>query len=99
MSWASTDTDLPRSGFDGSIDSRRAVDVYKRQGHLQHVKGRAQRRDATKRSTDRFAEVVMALESRGVTVALRTGGGTGTAAIDVELGVLNELQCLSLIHI
>jgi len=62
-------------------------------GHLQHVKGRAQRRDATKRSTDRFAEVVMALESRGVTVALRTGGGTGTAAIDVELGVLNELQC------
>jgi D-serine deaminase-like pyridoxal phosphate-dependent protein len=32
------------------------------------------------------------LESNGFGVPLRTGGGTGTAAIDIELGVLNELQ-------
>ena len=62
-------------------------------GHLQHIAGRAQRRDATQVSTERLAEVVTAFETRGQAVALRTGGGTGTASLDIELGVLNELQC------
>jgi D-serine deaminase-like pyridoxal phosphate-dependent protein len=40
------------------------------------------------------AAVVDALESAGHMVAVRTGGGTGTALLDIEIeiGVLNELQ-------
>lgn len=62
-------------------------------GHLQHIGGREQRLLATRTSTQRLAAVVEELESNGFPVVLRTGGGTGTAAIDSELGVLNELQC------
>jgi D-serine deaminase-like pyridoxal phosphate-dependent protein len=61
-------------------------------GHLQHISGREHRRVATIASTERFEKVINALETRGYEVPLRTGGGTGTAAIDIELGVLNELQ-------
>jgi len=61
-------------------------------GHVQHLVGRALRREATRMSTQRLADVVEALESRGVVVPLRTGGGTGTSLLDVEIGLLNELQ-------
>lgn len=61
-------------------------------GHLQHIAGREQRRSATRESTRLLADVVEALESNGFGVPLRSGGGTGTAEIDIELGVLNELQ-------
>lgn len=62
-------------------------------GHLQHIAGHELRREATVIATERFADVVAAFESRGQPVAIRTGGGTGTASLDIELGVLNELQC------
>ncbi len=61
-------------------------------GHLQHIAGRDQRREATIGSTRRLAAVIDALESAGFTVAIRSGGGTGTFGLDVEIGVLNELQ-------
>lgn len=61
-------------------------------GHLQHVRGRDERAAATRLSSHRLSAVVDALESAGHAVALRTGGGTGTCAIDLEIGVLNELQ-------
>ncbi|MGH9020760.1 MAG: alanine racemase [Acidimicrobiales bacterium] len=61
-------------------------------GHLQHLAGRDARRAATAESASRLAEVVDALERAGFECALRTGGGTGTAGIDVELGWLSELQ-------
>jgi D-serine deaminase-like pyridoxal phosphate-dependent protein len=62
-------------------------------GHLQHIAGRQGRYAATATSTERLRAVIDALEGAGYPVDLRTGGGTGTAAIDVELGCLNELQC------
>jgi D-serine deaminase-like pyridoxal phosphate-dependent protein len=61
-------------------------------GHLQHVAGREQRRTHTIAAMDQLQSVIDALASRGHDVALRTGGGTGTSSIDIELGVLNELQ-------
>jgi D-serine deaminase-like pyridoxal phosphate-dependent protein len=61
-------------------------------GHLQHIAGREHRRTATIESTQRLRVVVDALESAGFTVAIRSGGGTGTMGIDVEIGLLNELQ-------
>jgi D-serine deaminase-like pyridoxal phosphate-dependent protein len=62
-------------------------------GHLQHIAGREERLAATNTSTHLLAAVIDALESNGFHVALRSGGGTGTASIDSQLGVLNELQC------
>ena len=62
-------------------------------GHLQHITGREERRAATIESMELLRRVVEALESHGHPVALRTGGGTGTSEIDIELGLLNELQC------
>jgi D-serine deaminase-like pyridoxal phosphate-dependent protein len=61
-------------------------------GHLQHIAGREHRREATRVSTERLRLVIDALDAAGFNVAIRTGGGTGTLGLDVELGVLNELQ-------
>jgi len=61
-------------------------------GHLQHIEGRDARAAATRLSAQRLRTVVDALESAGHTVSLRTGGGTGTHEIDLEIGLLNELQ-------
>jgi D-serine deaminase-like pyridoxal phosphate-dependent protein len=62
-------------------------------GQLQHLAGRERRVAATVESTARLRSVIDALESEGHSVDIRTGGGTGTATIDMELGCLNELQC------
>ncbi len=61
-------------------------------GHLQHITGREHRRAATISSTTRLRIAIDALESAGFIVAIRSGGGTGTMGLDVEIGVLNELQ-------
>ena len=61
-------------------------------GHLQHIAGRNERRAATIAATGRLVAVIDALESAGHNVELRTGGGTGTTGLDIDLGVLNELQ-------
>jgi D-serine deaminase-like pyridoxal phosphate-dependent protein len=66
-------------------------------GNHQHVLGKVERRERLATSTDRLNAIIRALEDHGHDVALRTGGGTGSAYIDVELGVLNELQCGSYI--
>ncbi|HVB50748.1 MAG TPA: alanine racemase [Acidimicrobiales bacterium] len=76
-----------------SIPSLTFAGVQGYGGHLQHIAGREERLAATNTSMELLTTVVDALESTGFSVALRTGGGTGTAAIDSQLGVLSELQC------
>jgi D-serine deaminase-like pyridoxal phosphate-dependent protein len=66
-------------------------------GNHQHVQGKDERRKRLATSTERLNAVVRALEDDGHEVPLRTGGGTGSAFIDIEFGVLNELQCGSYI--
>jgi D-serine deaminase-like pyridoxal phosphate-dependent protein len=66
-------------------------------GNHQHVHGKDERRARLATSTERLSVVIRALEDDGHEVPLRTGGGTGSAFIDVEFGVLNELQCGSYI--
>lgn len=61
-------------------------------GHLQHVAGRPERRALTDAATRRLADALAALRAEGHEVGLVTGGGTGTARIDAELGVLTEVQ-------
>jgi D-serine deaminase-like pyridoxal phosphate-dependent protein len=66
-------------------------------GNHQHVHGKDERRERLVTSTERLNTVIRALEDGGHDVPLRTGGGTGSAFIDIEFGVLNELQCGSYI--
>jgi D-serine deaminase-like pyridoxal phosphate-dependent protein len=98
------DVGLGRTGVVGVDEARRVVErisskglrfggVQGYAGHVQHVKGRDERRAMTVATSARLAHVIDALEADGVTVELRTGGGTGTFGLDIELGVLNELQC------
>ena len=98
------DTGLGRTGVVGPAEAVAVVDRVARRpplhfagvqgyaGHLQHLVGRDERRAATRAANGRLEAVVAALEARGHAVGLRTGGGTGTSGIDLELGVLTELQ-------
>ena len=61
-------------------------------GHAQHISGRDARRREVAAAAERLAIVVDALEAAGHEVRVRTGGGTGTALLDIEAGLLDELQ-------
>jgi D-serine deaminase-like pyridoxal phosphate-dependent protein len=61
-------------------------------GTQQHIEAYADRRAAVAERTDYLKTVIAALSEAGLAPPLITGGGTGTHAIDAELGVLNELQ-------
>jgi D-serine deaminase-like pyridoxal phosphate-dependent protein len=99
------DVGLGRTGVVNPSDALRVADLLAEHpglrfsgvqgygGHLQHIAGRQARYAATAASTERLRTVIDALEGAGYDVDLRTGGGTGTATIDVELDCLNELQC------
>lgn len=61
-------------------------------GVQQHVEGFDARRAAIAERTGYLEIVIAALADAGHPPAIVSGGGTGTHAIDAELGVLNELQ-------
>jgi D-serine deaminase-like pyridoxal phosphate-dependent protein len=61
-------------------------------GSQQHIAGFAERRDVIAAKTDYLRGVLAALAAAGHAVPVVTGGGTGSFAIDAELGVLTELQ-------
>lgn len=61
-------------------------------GREQHVENFNERREAIVDRTAYLQTVIEALTSIGLSPGVITGGGTGTHRIDVELGVLNELQ-------
>ncbi len=61
-------------------------------GMQQHVEDFAERRAAIIERTDYLKTVIAALTGAGFPPAIISGGGTGTHAIDLELGVFNELQ-------
>ncbi len=61
-------------------------------GAEQHIEDFAARRATLAERTDYLKSIVGALSAAGLTPPLVTGGGTGSHAIDAELGVLGELQ-------
>lgn len=61
-------------------------------GAQQHIAVMAERQAAIAERMAYLRTVIAALSAAGFPPALVTGGGTGTHAIDLELGVLNELQ-------
>jgi D-serine deaminase-like pyridoxal phosphate-dependent protein len=66
-------------------------------GSLQHIAGLDARREALAERTAYLAGILDALRDAGMPAQIVTGGGTGTFAIDAELGVLNEIQAGSYI--
>ncbi len=61
-------------------------------GHWQHIPGIQKRCDAVRVGMETLSAVVDALRTAGYPVGTVTGGGTGTVAADLDLGVLNEVQ-------
>lgn len=61
-------------------------------GRQQHIESYAERRTEIIDRTDYLRGVINALTEAGFAPDIITGGGTGTHKIDVELGLLNELQ-------
>ncbi|MDH4744671.1 DSD1 family PLP-dependent enzyme [Sphingomonas sp. CBMAI 2297] len=61
-------------------------------GSEQHIASYADRHAAIVAKTDYLRTVLAALAAAGFAIPVVTGAGTGTFAIDAELGVLTELQ-------
>ncbi|HEY5070829.1 MAG TPA: DSD1 family PLP-dependent enzyme [Caulobacteraceae bacterium] len=61
-------------------------------GMEQHIEGFADRREAIVERTGYLEVIVGELRAAGLPPAIVSGGGTGTHAIDIELGVFTELQ-------
>lgn len=68
-------------------------------GSEQHIERAADRRAVLAEKTRYLRLVLEALRDAGVEVPVVTGGGTGSFAIDAELGVLTELQVGSYIFL
>jgi D-serine deaminase-like pyridoxal phosphate-dependent protein len=68
-------------------------------GPQQHIQSFAERRAAIADRTDYLRTVLDALRAAGHHIPVVTGAGTGTYLIDVELGVLTELQAGSYIFL
>jgi D-serine deaminase-like pyridoxal phosphate-dependent protein len=73
----------------------RGVQIYC--GSEQHIEAFADRREALAARTEKLRAVIAALAAAGFAPGIVTGGGTGSHAIDAELGVLTELQAGSYI--
>ncbi len=61
-------------------------------GAEQHIEDYAARREAIVGKMQRLAAAIDALQAAGLAPAIVSGGGTGSHAIDAELGVFTELQ-------
>jgi len=61
-------------------------------GLQQHIEDYAARRAAIEERTVYLSSVIAALTEAGFAPEIVTGGGTGTHAIDLDLGVFTELQ-------
>ncbi len=61
-------------------------------GHLMHIEGFAQRKEASLAAMKQLGDVRDALAAADIPCAILTGGGTGTFDIDPEANVLTELQ-------
>ncbi len=61
-------------------------------GAEQHIEAYEDRRAAVIQKMERLTAAVAGLKTAGLAPPIVTGGGTGTHAIDAELGVFTELQ-------
>jgi D-serine deaminase-like pyridoxal phosphate-dependent protein len=105
------DPGIHRTGVtspEAAVELARAIDAGARLklggvqyycGTHQHIPSEADRRAAIVERTDYLRNVIAALEEAGFAIPVVTGAGTGTFAIDADLGVLTELQVGSYIFL
>jgi D-serine deaminase-like pyridoxal phosphate-dependent protein len=70
----------------------RVAGIQGYQGRLQSIPSYTARRDAVRAAMDALAQSLAAIHQAGLHPPVVTGGGTGSAPIDIELGMLTELQ-------
>jgi D-serine deaminase-like pyridoxal phosphate-dependent protein len=61
-------------------------------GGAQHIRSRAERKEAAKQAADKAAHVAAALAAGGFRCETVTGGGSGSAEFDLDSGVYTEIQ-------
>ena len=61
-------------------------------GHLQHLPDRTQRQAESQRLMRQAAQIYRSLQSDGLQLDIFTGTGTGTAAADLEIAEITDLQ-------
>lgn len=76
----------------GALPQLELIGVQYYCGRQQHIESYAERRTDIIDRTDYLRGVIAAVTEAGFPLGIITGGGTGTHRIDVELGLLNELQ-------
>lgn len=76
----------------GALPQLELIGVQYYCGRQQHIESYAERRTDIIDRTDYLRGILAAVTEAGFPPDIVTGGGTGTHRIDVELGVLNELQ-------
>lgn len=76
----------------GALPALELIGVQYYCGRQQHIENYAERRTDIIDRTDYLRGVIAALTEAGFAPGIISGGGTGTHRIDVELGLLNELQ-------
>jgi D-serine deaminase-like pyridoxal phosphate-dependent protein len=98
------DVGMHRSGVPGPERAARLAEDIRRRpalrlrgvqgygGHWQHLPDPSARREAVAEGMVALSRCADAVDAGGSGAGIRTGGGTGTFAIDRELGVLNDLQ-------
>jgi D-serine deaminase-like pyridoxal phosphate-dependent protein len=75
-----------------ALPNLRFVGVQGYAGHAQHLATFEERKKAARRSAERLREVVTALTEAGLRPGFVSGGGTGTANIDMREGPYTDLQ-------
>ena len=73
----------------------RGIQAY--HGSAQHVRDHAERRRAVEHAAGLTRSTLVQLHAAGLDAEIVAGGGTGSLMLDLELGVLNELQAGSYI--
>ena len=98
------DVGLHRSGVTGVVEALQLADqiaglpalrltgVQGYGGHWQHIADPAERLKAVAAGIDLLHSAVEVLRHAGHQLEVITGGGTGTAALDLEMGVFTEIQ-------
>jgi 3-hydroxy-D-aspartate aldolase len=82
--------EMARRGTQSAHLNWRGVQAYG--GHLQHIKGRQARHEATAGAMAVARQIVERLRSGSLAPELVTGGGTGTHRADIEQSILNDIQ-------
>lgn len=88
----SSDTLLALIDEIARFDSLRFAGIQAYHGAMQHVASRPERQSLARQTADRTASFVTALDARGISCSIITGGGTGSVEFDATSGVYTEIQ-------